>query len=110
MLEAHERGDHGLVGSPVGESGEGAARPAAREPSAREAIEECAELQHELEQTRCVAPAGAACIERCTHATLTCNYMNLVFYEHNKAMDGLSWLIASLLPPNAKSWIHTRTP
>lgn len=58
MLEAHERGDHGLVGSPVaavGESGEGAARPAAREPSAREAIEECAELQHELEQTRCVA-------------------------------------------------------
>ena len=97
MLEAHERGDHGLVGSPVGESGEGAARPAAREPSAREAIEECAELQHELEQTRCVAPAGAACIEICTHATLNaCNYMNLVFYEL-KAMDGLSYP-------------HTRTP
>ena len=55
VLEAHERGDHGLVGAPASESGEGAARPAAREPSAREAIEECAELQHELEQTRCVA-------------------------------------------------------
>ena len=83
MLEAHERGDHGLVGSPVGESGEGAARPAAREPSAREAIEECAELQHELEQTRCVAPAGAACIERCTHATLNAYIHERLSHTHN---------------------------